>query len=195
VDEVLRDLSPFFDEMYAELGRPSVPRERLLKAKVLQAFYTIRSEARLVEAFDYNLLFRWFLDLNLLDPIWDNSSFRQNQNRLLQHRAAELFFARLVALAHFTVDGTLQTRSGPRGFERPGDPEQLQSGADGQAAGQSATTDELGDRVSGTPEPAVCPETVETQSDTSPQAYAETQNGGHSCGNHQFFKSQQKPFH
>ena len=66
VDEVLRDLSPLFDEMYAELGRPSIPPERLLKAKVLQAIYTIRSESLLVEALDYNLLFRWFLDLNLL---------------------------------------------------------------------------------------------------------------------------------
>ncbi|MEN9575968.1 MAG: hypothetical protein RL514_3823 [Verrucomicrobiota bacterium] len=116
VDEVLRDLSPLFDERYARLGRPSIPPERLLKPKVLQALYTIRSEALLVEALDYNLLFRWFLDLNLLDPVWDNSTFSQNQNRLLQHRTAELFFARLVALArehgwvsdaHFTVDGTL----------------------------------------------------------------------------------------
>jgi transposase len=116
VDEVLRDLSPLFDEMYAELGRPSIPPERLLKAKLLQALYTIRSEVLLVEALDYNLLFRWFLDLNLLDPIWDNSTFSQNQTRLLQHRTAELFFARIVGLArehgwvseaHFTVDGTL----------------------------------------------------------------------------------------
>jgi len=116
VDAVLRDLSPLFDEMYAELGRPSIPPERLLKAKVLQALYTLRSEVLLVEALDYNLLFRWFLDLNLLDPIWDNSTFSQNQNRLLQHRTAELFFARIVGLArehgwvsdaHFTVDGTL----------------------------------------------------------------------------------------
>lgn len=116
VDEVLRDLSPLFDEMYAQLGRPSIPPERLLKAKVLQALYTIRSEALLVEALDYNLLFRWFLDLNLLDPVWDNSTFSQNQTRLLQHRTAELFFARIVGLArehgwvseaHFTVDGTL----------------------------------------------------------------------------------------
>ncbi len=116
VDAVLRDLSPLFDEMYAELGRPSIPPERLLKAKLLQALYTLRSEVLLVEALDYNLLFRWFLDLNLLDPIWDNSTFSQNQNRLLQHRTAELFFARIVGLArehgwvsdaHFTVDGTL----------------------------------------------------------------------------------------
>jgi transposase len=116
VDQVLRDLWPLFDEMYAELGRPSIPPERLLKAKVLQALFTVRSEALLMEAPNYNLLFRWFLDLNLLDPVWDASTFRQNQQRLLQHQTAELFFARIVALAHehdgvsdahFTVDGTL----------------------------------------------------------------------------------------
>jgi len=63
-------------------GRPSIPPERLLKAKVLQALYTIRSEVLLVEALDYNLLFRWFLDLNLLEPVWDNSTFTKNQARL-----------------------------------------------------------------------------------------------------------------
>ena len=116
VDEVLRDLSPLFDEMYAEMGRPSIPPERLLKAKMLQALYTIRSENLLIEALEYNLLFRWFLDLNLTDPVWDNSTFTKNQERLLGHQTAELFFARIVGLAkehgwvsdeHFTVDGTL----------------------------------------------------------------------------------------
>ena len=116
VDTALRDLSPLFDEMYAAEGRPSVPPERLLKAKVLQSLYTIRSENLLVEALEYNLLFRWFLDLNLLEPVWDNSTFTKNQDRLLAHQAAELFFARVVALAsehgwasdaHFSVDGTL----------------------------------------------------------------------------------------
>jgi transposase len=136
-DAVLADLSPVFDEMYAELGRPSIPPERLLKAKVLQALYTVRSENLLIEALDYNLLFRWFLDFNLTDPVWDNSTFTKNQHRLLEHRAAELFFARVVALArehgwasdaHFTVDGTLidawaglksfQPKDGPK---NPGD--------------------------------------------------------------------------
>ena len=116
VDQVLHDLSPLFDEMYAELGRPSIPPERLLKAKMLQALYTVRSENLLIEALEYNLLFRWFLDLNLTDPIWDNSTFTKNQERLLRHQTAELFFARIVELArehgwvsdeHFTVDGTL----------------------------------------------------------------------------------------
>lgn len=116
VDEALNRLSPLFDEMYAQVGRPSIPPERLLKAKLLQAFYTIRSENLLVEALHYNLLFRWFLDLNLTDAIWDNSTFTVNQERLLKHQTAHLFFATIVEQAreegwmsdaHFTVDGTL----------------------------------------------------------------------------------------
>jgi transposase len=133
VDQVLGDLSPLFEEMYAQTGRPSIPPERLLKAKMLQALYTVRSENLLIEALEYNLLFRWFLDLNLTDPVWDNSTFTKNQERLLGHQTAELFFARIVGLAkehgwvsdeHFTVDGTLidawaslksfQPKSGPQ---------------------------------------------------------------------------------
>ena len=140
VDEALGGLSPLFDELYAVEGRPSIPPERLLKAKVLQALYTIRSEVLLVEALDYNLLFRWFLDLNLLEPVWDNSTFTKNQDRLLAHQVAEVFFARVVGLAreqgwasdaHFTVDGTLidawaslksfQSKAGPKN-DTDGDP-------------------------------------------------------------------------
>lgn len=115
-DAALRRLSPTFDAMYAELGRPSIPPERLLKAKLLQAFFTIRSETLLVEAIHYNLLFRWFLDLNLTDAVWDNSSFTTNQERLITHAVAQEFFAEIADLArergwlsdaHFTVDGTL----------------------------------------------------------------------------------------
>jgi transposase len=95
---------------------PRIPPERLLKAKFLQALYTIRSEALLLESLRYNLLYRWFLDLNLTDPLWDASVFTKNQVRLLDHSVAEVFFARGVELArehgwvsdeHFTVDGTL----------------------------------------------------------------------------------------
>lgn len=85
--------------MYASEGRPSVPPERLLKAKVLQALYTIRSETFLIGALELNLLFHWFLDFNLMDPVWDHSTFSKNQDRLLAHQAAELFFARVVAMA------------------------------------------------------------------------------------------------
>jgi transposase len=115
-DQALKRLSPTFDAMYAELGRPSIPPERLLKAKLLQAFFTIRSETLLVEAIHYNLLFRWFLDLSLTDAVWDHSSFTTNQDRLLAHHVAPEFFSEITALArdhgwlsaaHFTVDGTL----------------------------------------------------------------------------------------
>jgi len=115
-DQALKRLSPKLDAMYAELGRPSIPPERLLKAKLLQAFFTIRSETLLVEAIHYNLLFRWFLDLNLTDAVWDHSSFSTNQERLITHAAAEEFFGEITDLArergwlsdaHFTVDGTL----------------------------------------------------------------------------------------
>jgi transposase len=116
VDEVLRELSPLFEEMYAQVGRPSIPPERLLKAKMLQALYSIRSENLLIESLSYNFLFRWFLDLSFTDPIWDNSTFTKNQERLLKHETAEVFFTCIVGLArehgwvsdeHFTVDGTL----------------------------------------------------------------------------------------
>lgn len=115
-DQALKGLSRQFDAMYAELGRPSIAPERLLKAKLLQAFYTIRSETLLVEAIHYNLLFRWFLDLNLTDAVWDHSTFTANQERLLIHRVAQEFFGEIADLArergwlsdaHFTVDGTL----------------------------------------------------------------------------------------
>ena len=115
-DQALQRLSRKFDAMYAQLGRPSIPPERLLKAKLLQAFYTIRSETLLVEAIHYNLLFRWFLDFNLTDAVWDHSTFTTNQERLLAHQVAEEFFGEITALArargwlsdaHFTVDGTL----------------------------------------------------------------------------------------
>ena len=115
-DQALKRLSPTFDAMYAELGRPSIPPERLLKAKLLQSFFTIRSETLLVEAIHYNLLFRWFLDLSLTDAVWDHSSFTTNQERLLAHGIAQEFFNEIADLArahgwlsdaHFTVDGTL----------------------------------------------------------------------------------------
>lgn len=116
VDAARQQLSPLLDEMYAQIGRPSIPPERLLKAKLLQAFYTLRSEALRVEMLHYNLRFRWFLDRNLTDEIWDNSTFTVNQQRRLDHDTARLFFHTVAAPArekgwmsdtHFTVAGTL----------------------------------------------------------------------------------------
>jgi len=113
---VLREMDAHFEEMYAEVGRPSIPPERLLLAKVLMALYTIRSERQFCERLQYDLLFRWFLDLNPDEAVFDHSTFSQNQERLLRHKVADLFFAEVVWFAkakhwisdqHFSVDATL----------------------------------------------------------------------------------------
>ena len=116
VDRALRELSPVFNAMYARVGRPSIPPEHLLKAQLLMAFFTVPSARRFCEQLEYNLLFKWFLDLNVDDPAFDASTFSKNQERLLQHDVARQFLAAVTAEAerrqllssdHFTVDGTL----------------------------------------------------------------------------------------
>ncbi len=115
-DEVLARLSPTFDAMYASVGRPSIPPERLLKAHLLMALYTVRSERQLCEQIAYNLLFRWFLDMDMVEPSFDATVFTKNRDRLLEHDVAGEFFrvvveharaGRLMSSDHFTVDGTL----------------------------------------------------------------------------------------
>lgn len=115
-DEVLTNLSPHFDRIYAAEGAPSVPPETLLKGKVLQALYTVRSDRQLCDRLKTDLLFRWFVDLPLDTEVFDASTYSKNQQRLLQHQVAELFFTAVVELArhhgwvsneHFSVDGTL----------------------------------------------------------------------------------------
>ena len=116
VEVVLHELSPVFDAMYAKTGRPSIPPERLLKATLLMAFYTIRSERMFSEQLSYNLLFKWFLDMDMHEPAFDPTSFGKNRGRLLQHDVAGHFFravvdqarkAGLMSSEHFSVDGTL----------------------------------------------------------------------------------------
>ena len=116
VDVALRELDPVFDAMYSDVGRPSIPPENLLKACLLMAFYSVRSERQFCERLQYDLLFKWFLDLNLDHPAWDQSTFAKNRERLLEHDVARRFFGAIVAEAqrrhllsrdHFTVDGTL----------------------------------------------------------------------------------------
>jgi transposase len=116
IDEVLGRLDRRLAGMYAQEGRPSIPPERLLKAKVLIALFSVRSEHLFVEQLHYNLLYRWFLDMDLSEPVFDNSTFSKNQERLMQHEVARLFFEQVVQLArahgwisdeHFSVDGTL----------------------------------------------------------------------------------------
>ena len=114
-DEALATLSPLFDTLYSDEGRPSIPPEQLLRALLLQAFYTIRSERLLIEQLQYNLLFRWFVGLAMDDPIWHATTFTKNRDRLLAGDVAAQFFdavigqaraARLLSDEHFTVDSS-----------------------------------------------------------------------------------------
>jgi transposase len=115
-DKALQQLKPRFNNLYAKTGRPSIAPERLLRALLLQALYSVRSERLLMEQLDYNLLFRWFVGLNVDDPIWDVTVFTKNRERLLDGDIAEAFFQAVLKQArersllsgeHFTVDGTL----------------------------------------------------------------------------------------
>lgn len=115
-DAALAELSPVFDEMYSSSGRPSVPPERLLKSMLLIALYSVRSERQFCEQLDYNLLFRWFLDMDMLEASFDATAFTHNRERLMEHEVASRFFRAVVEQArrkqlmsadHFSVDGTL----------------------------------------------------------------------------------------
>src|SRR6266702_4332548 len=115
-DEALQQLQPRFNNLYAKIGRPSIAPEKLLRAFLLQALYSVRSERMLMEQLDYNLLFRWFVGLNMDDAIWDVTVFTKNRERLLDGDIAEAFFQAVLQQArernllseeHFTVDGTL----------------------------------------------------------------------------------------
>jgi transposase len=130
-DEALRELGPRFNKMYANTGRPSIAPEKLLRALLLQALYPVRSERMLMEQLDYNLLFRWFVGLNVDDAIWDATVFTKNRERLLAGDIADAFFAAVLKQArqrnllsdeHFTVDGTLlEAWAGQKSFRRVDD--------------------------------------------------------------------------
>jgi transposase len=116
VNQALREMWHDFEAIYAKEGRPSIPPEKLLRALLLQALYTIRSERLLMEQLDYNLLFRWFVGLSMDDKVWNHSVFSKNRDRFLASDLAAAFFARILKQAaqagllsdeHFTVDGTL----------------------------------------------------------------------------------------
>jgi transposase len=116
VNAALATLSPEFSKLYAKRGRPSIPPERLLRALLLQILYTVRSERMLMEQLEYNMLFRWFVGLNMDDPIWDATVFSKNRERFLNGDISQKFFsavldqaraAGLLSDEHFTVDGTL----------------------------------------------------------------------------------------
>src|SRR6266567_7792975 len=134
VDEILVDLSPRFKKLYSNTGRPSIAPEKLLRALLLQVLYSVRSERMLMEQLDYNLLFRWFVGLNMDDVIWDATVFTKNRQRLLEGDVADAFFAAVLNLArlqdllsdeHFTVDGTLlEAWAGQKSFRRVDDDHQ-----------------------------------------------------------------------
>ncbi len=132
VEDVLKSLSGRFARLYSHTGRPSIPPEKLLRALLLQVLYTVRSERMLLEQLDYNLLFRWFVGLNIDDPVWDATVFSKNRDRLLQGDLAEAFFDQVLKRArqenllseeHFTVDGTLiEAWAGQKSFQKKGRP-------------------------------------------------------------------------
>ena len=127
-DEALQGLSAKFNELYSATGRPSIAPEKLLRALLLQVLYTVRSERLLMEQLQYNLLFRWFVGLNMDEPVWVATVFTKNRDRLLEGEIASLFFASVVAQAraadllsdeHFSVDGTLiEAWASQKSFQR-----------------------------------------------------------------------------
>jgi len=128
VDTILKEMSPRFARSYSEVGRPSIPPERLFRALLLQIFYSVRSERLLVEQLQYNLLFRWFVGMDMDEEVWNHAVFSKNRERLLNEDLAEAFFQRVLKQArpylsdeHFTVDGTLlEAWASQKSFRRKG---------------------------------------------------------------------------
>ena len=150
VDRALTALSPPFTAMYAKVGRPSIPPEHLLKGLLLIALSSIRSERQFCERLQYDLLFKWFLDLNIEDPAFDASTSSKNKERLLEHKVARQFFAavltearrrKLLSADHFTVDGTLLEAWASLKSVRPRD-----GGDRPRPSGKNATVDYRGER-------------------------------------------------
>jgi transposase len=165
VERALAALSPTFTAMYAENGRPSIPPEHLLKGCLLMAFYSIRSERQFCERLQYDLLFKWFLDLNIGDPAFDASTFSKNRERLLEHAVAPQFFRavldeargrQLLSAEHFTVDGTLLEAWASLKSFRPKD-----GSSDPPASGKNPTVDFRGEeRVNATHASTTDPEAL-----------------------------------
>jgi transposase len=128
VDSALTALSPQFEQLYARTGRPSIAPEKLLRALLLQVLYSFRSERLLMEELQYNLLFRWFVGLDLDAPVWDVTVFTKNRDRVVAGEVATAFFEQVLAQAkthrllsdeHFTVDGTLiEAWAGQKSFKK-----------------------------------------------------------------------------
>ena len=157
VNEALASLDGRFGEIYSEIGRPSIPPEQLLRAMLLQAFYSVRSERQLMEQLDFNLLFRWFVGLGVDDAVWDPSTFSKNRDRLLDGSVAAAFLSavlaiprvkRLLSQDHFSVDGTLiQAWASMKSF-RPKDDGTPPEPPEPLAGGRNAEVDFHGQRLS-----------------------------------------------
>lgn len=152
-DAALAALSGDFAVLYSGMGRPSIAPEMLLRAMLLQAFYSIRSERQLMERLDFDLLFRWFVGLGVDDPVWDHSTFSKNRDRLLEGDIATKFLAavlaqprvkRLLSSEHFSVDGTLiEAWASMKSFKPKGT-----SKDDGEGGGRNASADFRGEKRS-----------------------------------------------
>lgn len=150
-DRALADLDPLFDRLYSKVGRPSIPPEWLLRALLLQALYSVRSERLLMEELQYNLLFRWFVGLEVDDRVWDVTVFTKNRERLLQGDVAAAFFAAVIRQAreadllsdeHFSVDGTLiEAWAGQKSFRPKDDAGGGTPGAGGDFKGRPRRND------------------------------------------------------
>ncbi|WP_237480695.1 IS5 family transposase [Lichenibacterium dinghuense] len=166
VNEALASLDGRFGEIYSEIGRPSIPPEQLLRAMLLQVFYSVRSERQLMKQLDFNLLFRWFVGLGIDDPVWDASTFSKNRDRLLDGSVAAAFLSavlaiprvkRLLSQDHFSVDGTLiqawasMKSFRPRHGDTPPNPPasaEPPAGGRGGRGGRNAEADFHGERLS-----------------------------------------------
>jgi transposase len=141
-DQALQELSSWFDRLYAQSGRPSIPPEQLLRALILQALYTVRSEAQLMDQIDGNLYYRWFVGLKIDEGVWDATVFRKNRERLMAGEVAQKFFQKVREQAegagllddeHFTVDGSLiEAWASRESYVEKKDPPQRGTGARGR---------------------------------------------------------------
>lgn len=178
VDQALEDLSGDFAALYSRLGRPSIAPEMLLRAMLLQAFYSIRSERQLMERLEFDLLFRWFVGLGIDEAVWDHSSFSKNRDRLLAGEIAARLLAavlarprvrRLLSSEHFSVDGTLveawasMKSFKPKGASDEGDDQGGGEGGPRDGGGRNAAADFRGERRSN--------ETHESTSDPDARLY------------------------
>ena len=139
VDEILKEMSPQFAKLYSDVGRPSIAPERLFRSLLLQIFYSVRSERMLIEQLQYNLLFRWFVGMEMDEAVWNHAVYSKNRERLLNEEIAASFFARVLERArpfmsdeHFTVDGTLIEAWASQKSFRPKDGSGKPAGAGGE---------------------------------------------------------------